>query len=79
MLPTAPVRLANAGENVPTDRVPVREKIGLGAGRVVVDGTHLRARWVFDSVIGPEVPPPADAHMSFRGWYVRSERAAFDE
>ncbi|WP_086664227.1 lycopene cyclase family protein [Lentzea kentuckyensis] len=45
---------------------------------VVVDGKHMRARWVFDSVIGPEVQPPADAQLSFRGWYVRSERAAFD-
>jgi lycopene beta-cyclase len=45
---------------------------------VIVDGQHLRAKWVFDSVIGPEVPPPADAHLSFRGWYVRSTRAAFD-
>lgn len=45
---------------------------------IVVDGNHMRAGWVFDSVIGPEVQPPADAHLSFRGWYVRSERAAFD-
>jgi len=45
---------------------------------VVVDGTHLRARWVFDSVIGPEVPPPVNAQLSFRGWHVRSERPAFD-
>lgn len=45
---------------------------------VVVDGDHIRAKWVFDSVIGPEAPPLTDAHLSFRGWYVRSERAAFD-
>ncbi|MET9232231.1 lycopene cyclase family protein [Lentzea sp. NPDC003310] len=45
---------------------------------VVVDGQHLRAKWVFDSVIGPETPPPVDASLAFRGWYVRSERAAFD-
>lgn len=45
---------------------------------LVVDGSRLRARWVFDSVLGPEVAPPADARLSFRGWYVRSERAAFD-
>lgn len=45
---------------------------------VVVDGSHVRARWVFDSVIGPAVQPPVDAQLSFRGWYVRSDRAAFD-
>lgn len=45
---------------------------------VVVDGQHLRARWVFDSVIGPAEEPPADALLSFRGWRVRAERAAFD-
>lgn len=45
---------------------------------VIVDGQHLRAKWVFDSVIGPEVPPPVDARLVFRGWHVRSERAAFD-
>ncbi|MFJ8962501.1 lycopene cyclase family protein [Lentzea sp. NPDC102401] len=45
---------------------------------VVVDGRHLRARWVFDSVVGPAEEPPADALLSFRGWRVRAERAVFD-
>ncbi|GLY49825.1 lycopene cyclase family protein [Lentzea sp. NBRC 102530] len=45
---------------------------------VIVDGEHVRAKWVFDSVIGPGSPPPADASLVFRGWHVRSERAAFD-
>ncbi|MDX3659566.1 lycopene cyclase family protein [Streptomyces sp. ID05-26A] len=45
---------------------------------IVVDGNHMRAGWVYDSVIGPEIQPPVDARLSFRGWHVRSERAAFD-
>ncbi|MGW6442694.1 lycopene cyclase family protein [Lentzea sp. NPDC055074] len=45
---------------------------------VVVDGRHLRARWVFDSVLGPAEEPTADALLAFRGWRVRTERAAFD-
>ncbi|GGU76905.1 lycopene cyclase family protein [Lentzea flava] len=51
---------------------------GVEQDGVVVDGQHLRATWVFDSVIGPAVVPPVDACLAFRGWYVRSERAAFD-
>lgn len=45
---------------------------------VIVDGQHMRAMWVFDSVVGPAEQPPADAELSFRGWHVHSERAAFD-
>ncbi|SFR02445.1 lycopene beta-cyclase [Lentzea waywayandensis] len=45
---------------------------------VIVDGRHMRAKWVFDSVVGPAEQPPADAALSFRGWQVHSERAAFD-
>lgn len=51
---------------------------GVEQDGVIVDGRHLRAKWVFDSVIGPAVVPPVDACLSFRGWHVRSERAAFD-
>ncbi|GAA0262305.1 lycopene cyclase family protein [Saccharothrix mutabilis subsp. mutabilis] len=47
----------------------------VGAGRVVVDGRELAARWVFDSVAEP---PPAQALLSFHGWHVRSERPVFD-
>jgi lycopene beta-cyclase len=51
---------------------------GVEQDGVIVDGQHMRAKWVFNSVIGPEKPPPADASLAFRGWHVRSERAAFD-
>lgn len=47
-------------------------------GGVIVDGQHMRARWVFDSVAGTAEPAPEDARLIFRGWHVRSERAAFD-
>ncbi|WP_086668953.1 lycopene cyclase family protein [Lentzea kentuckyensis] len=39
---------------------------------VIVDGRHMRARWVFDSVIGPAAQPPVDAQLVFRGWRVRT-------
>ncbi|GLZ27905.1 hypothetical protein Lesp02_00950 [Lentzea sp. NBRC 105346] len=45
---------------------------------VIVDGRHMRATWVFDSVIGSPEEPPVDARLVFRGWHVRSERPAFD-
>jgi len=32
---------AISNDSQPADRVPLREKVGLGAGRVVVDGSHL--------------------------------------
>jgi len=51
---------------------------GVAEGGVIVDGRFLRAGWVFDSVIGAEPEPPADAQLVFRGWRVTSERAAFD-
>ena len=51
---------------------------GLADGGLVVDGRFLRAEWVFDSVIGPAEPPPVDAQLGFRGWWVSSERAVFD-
>lgn len=47
-------------------------------GHVIVDGQPMRAKWVFDSVIGPAEEPTVDARLAFRGWHVRSERAAFD-
>ncbi|GAB2817414.1 lycopene cyclase family protein [Lentzea nigeriaca] len=51
---------------------------GIADGGVIVDGQFLRARWVFDSVIGADMQPPADAQLAFRGWRVSSERAVFD-
>lgn len=45
---------------------------------VVVDGHHVPARWVFDSVSGRDRPSPVDAWLDFRGWRVHSERPAFD-
>ncbi|NUT53887.1 MAG: lycopene beta cyclase, partial [Saccharothrix sp.] len=47
-------------------------------GGLVVDGQFLRARWVFDSVIGPADEPPPDGELVFRGWRVASERPVFD-
>ncbi|MCP2244072.1 lycopene cyclase family protein [Lentzea aerocolonigenes] len=51
---------------------------GFTDGGLTVDGRFLRARWVFDSVIGPEEESPPDGELVFRGWRVASERAAFD-
>lgn len=51
---------------------------GVADGGLVVDGQFMRARWVFDSVIGPDEEPPLDAQLVFRGWRVSSERAVFD-
>lgn len=51
---------------------------GVTDGGVLVDGELVRARWVFDSVIGPGEQPPADAQLVFRGWQVSCERAVFD-
>jgi lycopene beta-cyclase len=51
---------------------------GVADGGVIVDGGFMRARWVFDSVIGPAEKPPVDAQLVFRGWRVSSERAVFD-
>jgi lycopene beta-cyclase len=51
---------------------------GLTDGGLTVDGRFLRARWVFDSVIGPQDELPPDGELAFRGWRVTSERAAFD-
>ncbi|NIJ12293.1 lycopene beta-cyclase [Saccharomonospora amisosensis] len=49
-----------------------------GAARVVVDGEPTEARWVFDSVLGPSDPPPADAVLVFRGWHLETEAEVFD-
>ncbi|MDX8056501.1 lycopene cyclase family protein [Lentzea sp. BCCO 10_0798] len=51
---------------------------GVADGGLVVDGHFMRARWVFDSVIGTDEEPPLDAQLVFRGWRVSSERAVFD-
>ena len=42
---------------------------------VIVDGQHMRAMWVFDSVVGPAEQPPADAELSFPGM-ARAQRAS---
>lgn len=49
-----------------------------GGARVVVDGEPIEARWVFDSVLGPAEPPPADAVLVFRGWHLETEAEVFD-
>lgn len=51
---------------------------GFTDGGLVVDGRFVRARWVFDSVVGPGETPPLDAQLVFRGWRVSSERGVFD-
>ena len=45
---------------------------------VTVDGRALRARWVFDSVSGPQPAGAADAWLAFTGWEIECERPVFD-
>lgn len=46
-------------------------------GVAIVDGRPCATRWIFDSVLG-SAGPPAEAHLVFRGWRVRTSRPVFD-
>lgn len=55
----------------------VRDDPDLDAASVWVDGERLRARWVFDGVLGPRHGPAAIT-MAFAGWRVRTAQPCFD-
>ncbi len=47
-------------------------------GTLLVDGTTVEGRWVFDSVTRPPAGTPVDARLAFTGWTVRAPRPVFD-
>ncbi len=55
----------------------VRDDPDQDGASVWVDGERLRARWVFDGVLGPR-HEPAPVAMTFTGWQVRTQRPCFD-
>jgi lycopene beta-cyclase len=51
---------------------------GAEVGEVVVDGTAVRAGWVFDSITRPPPGTAADARLAFTGWEIQSTRPVFE-